>query len=80
MSVEPTRPRRDPSEHSERDVADIPLAAIGRIVEYNWADEERDHEECAGNGNSQEHHIFNDLRVVRDWLNAAGSTGAEARL
>jgi hypothetical protein len=48
-----------------------PAAAIARIVDYNWAGEQRDYEDAGHNGNSRQNHIFNDLRSVRAWLDSA---------
>jgi hypothetical protein len=45
------------------------IAAIGRIVAYNWADEKKDYNhEALEEGNSREGHIFGDLMRVQRWL------------
>src|SRR6476646_9117420 len=47
------------------------IAAISRIVTYNWADEEKDYNhEALEPGNSRGGHIFSDLMRVQRWLEA----------
>jgi hypothetical protein len=48
------------------DESNVPFAAIARIVDYLYADEERNFHEARPKAKGD--HIFNDVRVVRDWL------------
>ena len=50
-------------------------AAIARIVDYNWATEQRDYDGAGRGGNSKQGHIFCDLRAVRAWLDSASPAG-----
>jgi hypothetical protein len=51
-------------------MTDIPIAAIHRIVGYNWRDEESDYQ--AQDAGGRRNHIFSDLLAVRAWLLQAG--------
>jgi len=47
------------------------VTAIGRLVAYNWRDEETDYNRNALEpGNSREGHIFRDLMLIQCWLEA----------
>lgn len=46
----------------------VPIAAIARIVDYLYEDEEKHFRESRSEDGT---HIFNDVRVVRDWLEQA---------
>jgi hypothetical protein len=49
------------------------VAAIARIVQYNWADEEQDYNtEALLNDNGRDNHIFGDLMLVQRWLESRG--------
>jgi hypothetical protein len=55
------------------------LAAIARIVAYNWPGEELDYGECgtAPGQNSRQGHVFEDLTAVRRWLDGDGDGGED---
>ena len=45
------------------------VSAIASLVDYNWADEERDYNtEALEPGNSREGHIFRSIVLIRRWL------------
>ena len=54
--------------------------AIARLVEYNWADEERDYAKCGPGGNSREGHVYLDLVLLGRWLGSRVDQEAEASL
>ena len=54
--------------------------AIARLVEYNWASEERDYAECGPGGNSREGHVYLDLVLLSHWLGRRDGQEAEASL
>jgi hypothetical protein len=56
-------------------------AAIGRIVEYNWNEEERDYALCSDEPgqNARTGHVFEDLRLVRRWLEGVAEHPAQSR-
>jgi hypothetical protein len=54
--------------------------AIAQLVEYNWADEERDYAECGPGGNSREGHVYLDLVLLSRWLGSRHGQEDEASL
>lgn len=58
------------------------IAAISRVVAYNWSDEEADYSnEALEPGNSREGHVFGDLMLIQHWLeNEHGYPHVEPRI
>lgn len=54
--------------------------AIARLLEYNWASEERDYAECGPGGNSRQGHIYLDLVLLGRWMGSCDSQEAAASL
>jgi hypothetical protein len=50
--------------------------AITRIVDYNWAAEERDYAGCGPGGNSRQGHIYLALTLLGRWLGSRPGTEA----
>ena len=57
--------------------------ALEYVLEYLWADEEKDFESYRDDDTNEmspeaDDHIFRSLQVVADWLNDDGDDGADA--
>lgn len=44
------------------------VAAINRVLDYNWKDEEEDYEEQKRQGNEVENHIYLTLCELDEWV------------
>ena len=55
------------------------MESLRAILNYNWADEAADYEQCDEEGNSREGHVFEHMTRVSEWLDdvATGGTGRE---
>jgi hypothetical protein len=52
-------------------------AALGRLLQYNWADEQDDYRECdpeASGGNTRHGHIFEDLVMLANAIDGTSKT------
>ena len=51
-------------------VQEFPFEALEALIEYNWADEEKDYKRHVEENGDGTGHVFDHLKKLNDWLQA----------